>query len=289
MRPFLIGAAAAGLAASFLVVAADPALADGTADAWNDGTSVGGSAEGQLTTVGEPASTGTSRKKVGGSPSNCTYDVLTGEDAAAAEGFANSGWSDAKQGDGPGKWLRKVCTDEQGQSKGTVVWSADRDPVDAMVLAERARDRVALPEPAVALNPPVGQNQIVNIPTLLWIDPAQWQPVTASASAGGVTSNVSARPVQVEWDMGNGDEITCSGPGTPYEDAMSAAAGDAACQYTYRRGSASAPDAAFTVTATTVWEVAWDAEGAPGGGSLGTSRRSTSFPLRVAEIQAVNQ
>ena len=289
MHPFLIGAAVVGLATSFLVVAGRPALADGTADAWNDGTSVGGSAEGQLTSGSEPASAGASRKKSRGSPSNCTYAVLTGEDAAAAEGFANSGWSDVKQGEGPGKWLRKVCTDEQGQSKGTVVWVPDREPVDPLVLAERARDSVTLPEPAVGLNPPVGQNQIVNIPTLLWVDPAQWQPITASASAGGVTSNVSARPVQVEWDMGNGDVVTCSGPGTPYEAMTTASVDDAACQYTYRRSSASSPSAAFTVTATTVWDVAWDAEGAPGGGSLGTSRRSISFSLRVAEIQAVNQ
>lgn len=289
MRPFLIGAAVVGLVTSFLVVAARPALADGTADAWNDGTSVGGSAQGQLTSVGEPASAGPSGKKSRGSPSNCTYNVLTGEDAAAAEGFANSGWSDAKQGEGPGKWLRKVCTDEQGQSKGTVVWVADRDPVDPLVLAERARDSVTLPEPAVGLNPPVGQNQIVNIPTFLWVDPAQWQPITASASAGGVTSTVSARPVQVEWDMGNGDVLTCSGPGTPYEAMTAASTDDAVCQYTYRRSSASAPSATFTVTATTVWEVAWEAQGAPGGGSLGASHTSTSFPLRVAEIQAINQ
>ena len=287
MRTRLTAGAAGAVVASVLLAATSPALADGTADAWNDGSSVGGAAEEEIQVPSEPASTGASSRKRGGAASDCSYSVLTGDDAAAAEGFAESGWSRAKQGEGPGKWFRKVCTDEQGQSKGTVVWVADREPVDPLVLARRAQDRVAVPEPAVHLNPAADRNQVVNLPTLLWIDASQWQPVTASASAGGVTATVAARPVGVEWDMGNGDTLTCPGPGTPYQDGTPTT--EAACQYTYRRSSASVPGGAFTVTATTVWEVAWDADGAAGGGSLGTSRRSTSFPVRVAEIQAVNQ
>ncbi len=287
MRSLLIAGTAGALFASALLVTATPALADGTADAWNDGSSVGGEAEEDVEVPGVSTGAGTSSRKRGGAASDCSYSVLTGNDAAAAQGFAESGWSRAKQGEGPGKWYRKVCTDEQGQSRGTVVWVPDREPVDPLVLARRARDRVAVPEPAVHLSPAADRNQVVNLPTLLWIDPSQWQPVTASASAGGVTATVAARPVSVEWDMGNGDILTCPGPGTPYQ--VGSPPTEAACQYTYRRSSASAPGGAFTVTATTVWEVAWDADGAAGGGSLGTSRRSTSFPVRVAEIQAVNQ
>jgi hypothetical protein len=272
-----------------LVVTSQPVLADGTADAWNDGATVGGSAQGQVTTGGEPALPASSKRSANRRPNPCSFSILEGEDAAAAEGFANSGWSSAKQGEGPGKWYRKVCTDEQGQSRGTVVWVADRESVDPVVLAEQAAERVAVPEPSVNLNPSLAQNQIVNLATVLWIDPAQWQPVTTSASAAGVTANVAARPLRVEWDMGNGDTVTCEGPGTPFDPSAPDVTPDDACLYTYRRSSATAPNGAFTVTATTVWEVSWDAEGAPGGGSLGLSRRSTSFPIRVAEIQAVNQ
>lgn len=277
------------LVVSLVIVTSPPVLADGTADAWNDGATVGGSAEGQVTTGGEPAQPVSSKRSASRRPNPCNFSILDGEDAAAAEGFANSGWSSAKEGEGPGKWYRKVCTDEQGQSKGTVVWVADREAVDPMVLAEQAAERVAIPEPSANLNPSPAQNQIVNLATLLWIDPAQWQPVTTSASAAGVTANVAARPLRVEWDMGNGDTVTCEGPGTPYNPSTPDVTPDGACLYTYRRSSATAPSGAFTVTATAVWEVSLEAEGAPGGGSLGLSRRSTSFPIRVAEIQAVNQ
>jgi hypothetical protein len=282
--------AAATVATVFAVAIAGPAMGDGTADAWNDGESVGGSAQGQLTTGGEPARPTSSNRRRSGKSNPCAFSQLEGEDAAAAEGFANSGWSSAKQGEGPGKWYRKVCTDEQGQSKGTVVWVADREAVEPVVLAEQAAERVAIPEPSVNLNPSSAQDQIVNLATVLWVDSGQWQPVTTSASAAGVTANVAARPLRVEWDMGNGDNVTCEGPGMPYDPSSpDASLSDDACQYTYRRSSAAEPNGAFTVTATTVWEVSWDAEGAPGGGSLGLSRRSTSFPVRVAEIQAVNQ
>jgi len=42
------------------------------------------------------------------------------------------------------------------------------------------------------------------------------------------------------------------------------------------------------VTATVEWRVSWTASGAPGGGDLGISRRSSSTSVRVAEIQVLN-
>ena len=135
------------LVVSLVIVTSPPVLADGTADAWNDGATVGGSAEGQVTTGGEPAQPVSSKRSASRRPNPCNFSILDGEDAAAAEGFANSGWSSAKEGEGPGKWYRKVCTDEQGQSKGTVVWVADREAVDPMVLAEQAAERVATGAP----------------------------------------------------------------------------------------------------------------------------------------------
>lgn len=43
------------------------------------------------------------------------------------------------------------------------------------------------------------------------------------------------------------------------------------------------------MTATVHWHVTWTAEGAPGGGDLGTiERRSAPVMVPVAEIQAVN-
>ncbi len=129
---------------------------------------------------------------------------------------------------------------------------------------------------------------LVNLPTFLWVAPAQWQPVTASASAGGVTSTVTALPERVVWDMGQGDTVTCDGPGSAYVPGVPDDAQPGDCRFTYPASSARSPDNTFTVTATVEWHVTWTASGAAGGGDLGISRRSNATTVRVAELQVLN-
>jgi hypothetical protein len=250
------------------------ASADGTGDAFNGGSDVGASA-------GDGGGNGGSNSS-GGGASQCRYELLTGVNSQAA---------DALFGPAPGTdgaWYRKICDTGNGQSNATVVWLTN-PPVDPLALAQEALQRTPIPPPAVHLNPPEGEDQVVNLPTWLWIDPAQWQPVSATASAGAVTVTATASPQSVEWDMGNGDVVTCSGPGTPYDTSKPSSAQSTDCSYTYRKSSASSPSGAFTVRVTVTWDVSWSAVGVAGGGSLGAAEQSTSFLLRVAEIQAVNQ
>ena len=158
---------------------------------------------------------------------------------------------------------------------------------DPRALAEEATDRADIPLPELRLSPPVDVPQVVNLPTWLAIDPAQWRPVTSSATAGGVTATATAVPQSVTWSMGNGDRVTCAGPGTLYDPAGGETAAPG-CTYTFRRSSARAPGGRFLLEATVTWRVSWAASGAPGGGSLGTVTRTTSVPIQVAEIQALN-
>lgn len=256
------------------------AFADGTADAFSDGEQVGAAASERRA---GPATVGGGRS----SKPTCTYQLLTGEDALLAEKFAAKGWGTAK-GDGPGSWYRKVCTSAAGQESATVVWVPPRR-ADPRALAEDASDRAPIPLPGIRLSPPEGREQVVGIETWLWIDPAQWQPVSSSASAGAVTATATAAPESVTWSMGNGDTMTCPGPGTPYEPAAAAAGQKPTCSYTFRRSSARAPEGEYRLQATVTWRVTWSASGAPGGGALGTVTRTSAIPIRVAEIQAVNQ
>lgn len=281
MRSRLI---AAGLVVFAVLGWVRPAAADGTGDAWNGGDEIGADA----TDGGSTPDGGGSGGGGSGSAPVCTYDMLTGADADAAESFAGTGWG-APEGDGPGHWYRKICVDDQGNSTATVIWIPDAVPVDPVDLAQDAEDRTPIPEPRVRMNPGAGEEQVVNLATWLWIDRAQWQPVSASASAGGVTVTTTATPTRVEWDMGNGDVVTCAGPGTRYDRSRPAGAQHTDCSYTYRRSSASQPGGAYIVQVTVVWDVTWSVVGAPGGGALGASRRTTTVPIRVAEIQAVNQ
>lgn len=155
-------------------------------------------------------------------------------------------------------------------------------------LAQQAAQQTPLPAPAVELSPRPPIPLLVTMPTFLWIDPGQWVPVTASASAAGVTSTVTATPSRVVWDMGNGESVSCAGPGAAYSPALPDDQQPSDCKYSYPRSSAGARSQTFTLKATLEFDVTWVAVGAPGGGSLGTARRSTTTPVQVAEIQVLN-
>jgi len=274
----LTGWLAAALAA--VVLAAQPAGAEGTADAFSDDDGVGTVVTDRRVEPGTPAVA----KRRSASKPTCTYQQLDADAAATADTLAAKGWG-TERGEGEGAWYRKLCRSESGQETATVVWLRARPAADPMTLAEDAVDRAPIPLPDVRLSPPAGTDQVVNVPTWLWIDTTQWQPVAASASAGSVTSTATAVPESVLWSMGNGDIVACSGPGTPYRPG----AQDPGCSYTFRRSSASAPGGVFTVSATVTWRLSWTAAGAPGGGALGTVTRTTTLPVRVAEIQALNR
>lgn len=157
--------------------------------------------------------------------------------------------------------------------------------VDPWVLAQEARERLVLPEPALGFSPE--GSQVVQLASWLWVDPAGWRPVSASASAGSVTATVTAVPVATRWDMGNGDVVACDGPGVVYQRRWAERPEMTDCKYTYRHSSAGLPGLAYEVSGSVQWQLSWAASGAPGGGDLGLVVMTTTVPLRVDEIQAV--
>lgn len=200
-----VATAAAAATAWVVVLVPSAAFADGTADAFNDGERVGTSA--RTTRTESPAPTRSRTAKP-----TCTYQLLGAEDAQLADAMAAKGWGSEK-GTGPGSWYRKICTSETGAQTATVVWVPPRT-ANPRALAEEASDRASIPLPGIRLSPPETREQVVNVMTWLWIDADQWQPVSSSASAGMVTATATAVPESVTWSMGNGDTVTCSGPGT---------------------------------------------------------------------------
>ena len=154
-------------------------------------------------------------------------------------------------------------------------------PVSAFRLALAARTSLEMPPPGPQTNPARQHDQLVGIDTWLWVDPADWQPLTASVAIPGISATVTATPVRSEWDMGDGqDLVVCHGPGTPYDTSRPEASQSTDCSHLYQvRG-------AYTATATIVYEVTWSASNGEGG-TLEPARRSTPFPMSVAERQAV--
>ncbi len=85
----------------------------------------------------------------------------------------------------------------------------------------------------------------MGVATWLWIEPGAWGTLTASGSARPVTTTATAVPSKVVWNMGDGDTVTCGGPGTPYSPRDPNASTD--CSYTWPQAGS------LTVTATVYW------------------------------------
>ena len=206
--------------------------------------------------------------KSGGSPEQCTYTPLpVSPDTSLVDVNGMS-----VGGDDTGAWYEKVC------ANGTDYWGAvyiRPQQVDPAELAAEARRRLALPTPVPRFSP-AGQ-QIVNVPTWMSLDSSNGQPLHSSVSVPGVVVTVSAAPMEIVWDMGDGARVVCRAGA----DAQS-------CSHTYRWPSAGQPDSAYRVTATVTWHATWTVTGAAGGGDLGTLSRSVTVPVRVGELQALN-
>jgi hypothetical protein len=132
---------------------------------------------------------------------------------------------------------------------------------------------------------PSGGKAIVNLESWLWIDPAQWQPITRTAAVDGITATATATPVSVVWEMGDGHQVICDGPGVAYNSNIPDEDQSTTCGYTYQETSASGP---FRITAAIEYDVTWKAVGVVGGGELGDiPGLPTMIPITVDEIGTV--
>jgi hypothetical protein len=250
-----------------------PALADGTASGWTDGYGVGASAESEET-VPQVV-----RRSNGQRPA-CRYAGMSANEVEIADHMAQTGVG-PERGDGAGTWYWKTCVDPNGNASATVAWVPQR--VSPQAVARRALQYTTLVDPAIGMSPPPSRGAVVNVPLWLWVDSSQWAPTSATASVDGVTVETTARPNRVRWSLGNGDEIVCDGPGTPYDPSRLEAEQHSDCTFVYSQAGR------FTVTATVEWDVSWTAVGVGGGGNLGVVRRSASVEIPVSEIQALNR
>jgi hypothetical protein len=160
----------------------------------------------------------------------------------------------------------------------------------AAQMAQQAKQQTPLDPPAIHMNPPANQDQLVQLATWLWSDTTTWHVTHATSSIPGISATTTATPVDLAFDMGDGQpgsRFTCPGPGTPYDPAQPNATSP--CTYRYPRSSAGhAPNNSYRVTAWTDWHVTWQATDGTSG-DFGIIRGLPSSQLiRVAEAQAIN-
>ena len=172
----------------------------------------------------------------------------------------------------------------------SLFWSA-APPVAPTLTPEQAAEIVVagmglsavdigiVPEPGPAS---VG---LVGLPVWMWAQrtPNTWGPLTRTANAGGVTITATARVNQVVWDMGDGDKVTCTTPGTVYSDEY----GDRMspdCGHRYTETSVGLPGDAYPVSATSSWIVDWNGGGRSGQISVELSAQTQ---IQVGELQVL--
>jgi hypothetical protein len=209
-------------------------------------------------------------------PYGCTY-TDGGPSAAASIGVG---------GAQPGQWVFPMCAGPGVIDPMPPVWVTNAQPAAAMqinpvVVAQQAASQLAFGSPTIEMAPPDGDPQLLGVATWLWIDPGAWRTLTATANAGTVTATATATPTKVVWDMGDGNSVTCDGPGTPYDPSNPNGTTD--CSYTWSVAGS------YHVTATVYWSVLWTAVGATGGGNLGVQAGpAAQVPVTVTESQAIN-
>ncbi|MEU8012219.1 hypothetical protein [Micromonospora parva] len=160
-------------------------------------------------------------------------------------------------------------------------------PPDPEELARRALASIKLlPAPLkVAPRKSIGPG-LVGLPVWMWAAPSTsyFGPLTASASDRDVTVSIEAKVREIVWDMGNQEQVSCDGPGTPY-DPKGERAGGTSPDCGYDKGYQKADT--YRVTATTYWTVTWS-----GGGESGVipvTRNSGTVLIQINELQVVTR
>ena len=207
----------------------------------------------------------------------CYYKQVATPDAATQAAFGGAGT-------GAGGWFDFVCGGPgTGGGLAWLAFNSPNAPPAPVVLAWRAVSRLNLPSPVIRVNP-TGQ-QLVHLPTWLWLGANSWRARSASAQVPGVAVTATATPQQVVWSMGDGTTVTCTGPGTAWRDGTAPAKPSPTCGHTYQQPSAGQPDQAFRVTATVTWSIGWTGGGQAG--ALPAMQTTATTALQVAESQAV--
>lgn len=186
---------------------------------------------------------------------------------------------------GPYVLVVETCRTPSGSTVQTGEWleqGADGQvQIRPEVLAQRAVDRLRLPQPVMNTSPE--SMQLVHLPVWLAVTADSWAQQSASASVPGMTVTATATPVSASWSMGNGDSKECAVPGTVWTPAAGETEASPDCGYVYEQAS----EADFQVSVTVVWQVRWAGGGASGSVPDMTTSVQTTWP--VIESQSLVQ
>ncbi|MFV2102459.1 hypothetical protein [Micromonospora sp. LOL_024] len=191
------------------------------------------------------------------------------------------------------QWYVRSCVDGALGDSRTMLLDAPPPgfgaPPDPEELARRAFASITLlaPRAAVAPRKSVGPG-LVGLPVWMWASQGEnyFGPLSASASDRGLTVTIRAEVDRAVWDMGNGDMVTCTGPGTPYNPG-GRHAGRPSPDCGYPNGYPQA--GTYRVQATTHWSVTWTGTGGQSGDIPGVTRTTGTVEIQIDELQVVTR
>ncbi|MEU0242339.1 hypothetical protein ABZ234_32065 [Nocardiopsis sp. NPDC006198] len=165
-------------------------------------------------------------------------------------------------------------------------------PTDPVTLIQESMANFELPPPQIETSPGSDSLVLVNTPVWLWVESQDWEAEEASAEVQDWSLTVTATPTATVWNLGDGTQIRCEGPGTPFDPAVhDPASASPDCGHVYDLSSDSQPGGTYPVSVQVGWDVGWElSEGEFSGGESGAldSVTTTSqVELRVAESQGL--
>ena len=159
-------------------------------------------------------------------------------------------------------------------------------PPTTKEITSMARGLLNPPPPRIHTSPRASSGLLVHTPTWLWLSPSYWRTYTRMVSLPGLTVTMNATPTHVTWNMGNGERITCLGPGNPWLGGSGEFG--STCSYTYRHSSARKPGGRYKISATVTFVGTFISTGLVNTtGPLGIVTRTSSIYTTVAEIQGL--
>lgn len=254
----------------------------GTPGSGGDGGSGGGTGSQTCTFQGEAIPCG-SPDGVWNGGEGCYMQLSPGGGPVPpAAGNSNGAWYDCIA---PGACSGTACT-------VNTMW-LDNPPAalpSPAELAQEAVKRMNLEPIQIGIVPEdePGRIGLVGMPVWMWVENPTGStvgPITESATAGSLTVTATARVESTVWSMGDGNEVTCTTDGTPYEDKYGES-GSPDCGHRYTTTSWDSSGHRYTITATTQWVVEWT-----GGGQTGTIPidHVAETQIRVGELQVLTQ
>ena len=160
--------------------------------------------------------------------------------------------------------------------------------IDPGILAERALDQMRLATPNMHSAPQAPDMTYVGLETWLWMDPAQWDTLELTVTAGTTSVTVTAAPVRATWDLTTGS-TTCTSAGRAWVAGMTSAE-QTDCSYVWSQTSDGQAEDAFAVSSTLTYQVDWACSGAclRNAGTLGeVDGVPGAAAIRVGERQSV--